>query len=464
MRTQILLVLGSFIVLMLILVNTYPVLAMRDMVYADKEQSMRSTASVVSSALSGLDVLTAENVGAVVELLNLSQSNHILITNERRMVIYDSWGENLGTNLSATFADMNKVFAGKMVFDSEYDMDSFTSQVCVPVMVNEKIIGSVYLVETDTESADMISEVRNQFAVLSLTVGVFAIVLSIVVSHALTSRIRQLAAAVKTVQDGDYTYHIAPTGRDEITELTQEFNAMTDTLRQNEQVRRQFVSDASHELKTPLASIRLLADSILQSENIDRETTVEFVEDIGACAERLQLMTQKLLDLSRMDSDVPVEQTVVQLGQVAQGCLPVLRPLAENRGISLQMDAEASVPVYANEQDLDQVVFNLVENAIKYNVDGGSVTVSVTRDGDCGKLIVRDTGIGIPPEDVPNIFSRFYRVDKARSREAGGSGLGLSIVQEAVILHGGQISVTPNTPRGTVFTVTFPICTEGGSA
>jgi len=284
-----------------------------------------------------------------------------------------------------------------------------------------------------------------------------AIALGMLVSHALALRIRKLADGVKIVQEGDYTGHIEPLGNDEITELTHEFNAMTDILRQNEQVRRQFVSDASHELKTPLASIRLLSDSILQNDNIDRETTMEFVEDIGAAAERLQHMTEKLLDLSRMDSELPIRRERVDLAQVARRSLPMLRPLADNRGVTLRYVTETPVPVSAAEDDLYQIVFNLVENAIKYNVPDGSVTVTVAREENEAVLTVADTGIGIPEKDVPNIFSRFYRVDKARSREAGGSGLGLSIVRDAVILHGGTITVSANEPRGTVFDVRFPI-------
>jgi len=315
----------------------------------------------------------------------------------------------------------------------------------------------VYMEEEDTEQADLIGSIRYRLTVISLAVGFVAIALSVVVSYALALRIRKLADAVKIVQEGDYTGHIEPMGNDEITELTHEFNAMTGILRENEQVRRRFVSDASHELKTPLASIRLLSDSILQNENIDRETTMEFVEDIGAAAERLQHMTEKLLDLSRMDSEVAVSKETVDLAQVALRSLPMLRPLADNRQVELRYETEESVCICAAEDDLYQVIFNLVENAIKYNVPQGSVTVGVFREGEEAVLTVADTGIGIPEEDVPNIFSRFYRVDKARSREAGGSGLGLSIVKDAVILHGGTITVSANEPRGTVFTVRFPI-------
>ena len=195
------------------------------------------------------------------------------------------------------------------------------------------------------------------------------------------------------------------------------------------------MSDASHELKTPLASIRLLADSIVQSENIDMETAREFVTDIGNEAERLQRTTEKLLDLSRLDDGVQVleEKQVKIRSELAEGCV-----------------------VMANTDDMFHIIFNLTENAVKYNVPGGSVRLILKGDEEHIYLTVEDTGIGIPEEDRLNIFSRFYRGDKARSREAGGSGLGLSIVHDAVLAHGGTIAVGQNKPQGSRFIVSFP--------
>ena len=216
------------------------------------------------------------------------------------------------------------------------------------------------------------------------------------------------------------------------------------------------MSDASHELKTPLASIRLLADSIVQSENMNASTVREFVTDIGDEAARLQRTTEKLLDLSRMDDDVLFVPEPVDLKQVSVDALVLLRPLADSRKVRMRSELEDGCVVMATVDDMFHIIFNLVENAIKYNVEGGSVLLKLRGDEETVKLSVSDTGIGIPEEDRFNIFSRFYRVDKARSREAGGSGLGLSIVHDAVQLHGGTITVGANKPQGSIFIVSFP--------
>lgn len=443
-------------IVLLAVLNTYPVISTRNAVFLDKERSMSATAAVISSSLAGLDSLNSENVNQVMDILDISSMTRVFITDERKNVVYDTWGELIGSNVSGAYQELERAFEGKLKFRSDYEGEAFTSVAAAPVMVSGDIIGGVYLTETDVDQAEMIAGIQTRLATMSLAVAVLGLTMSAVFAKALTRRIQELARAVRVVQEGDYTHHIQTRGNDEITELGEEFNSMTDILRRTEDSRRRFVSDASHELKTPLASIRLLSDSILQNENIDRETTMEFVGDIGESAGRLQRMTEKLLDLSRMDSGVVAERVPVDLSESARHTLRMLSPLAAEKNVTLECVAPVPVMVLAGEDDLYQILFNLAENAVKYNVPGGSVTITVT-GGDAARLTVADTGIGIPEEDMPHIFSRFYRVDKARSREAGGSGLGLSIVQNAVILHGGTIEAAKRNPNGTVFTVTFPI-------
>ena len=261
---------------------------------------------------------------------------------------------------------------------------------------------------------------------------------------------------MRIVAAGDYSHRLHTTGRDELSDLGREFNQLTERLDSTERQRRRFVSDASHELKTPLASIRLLSDSIVQNENMDAATMREFVTDIGNEAERLQRTTEKLLDLSRLDDDIQVMPEPVDMKQVAVDAMVLLRPLADERQVRIRCDLADGCVVMATVDDMFHIIFNLIENAIKYNVTGGSVFLILEGDEEEIRFTVEDTGIGIPEEDRYNIFTRFYRVDKARSREAGGSGLGLSIVHDAVKAHGGSIMVGENKPQGSRFTVSFP--------
>ena len=272
----------------------------------------------------------------------------------------------------------------------------------------------------------------------------------------LTDRIKILVDSMRTVAGGDYAHRLKMRGKDEIAELGDEFNKLTERLDETEKQRRRFVSDASHELKTPLASIRLLSDSVLQNENIEPAVMREFVSDIGHEAERLQRTTEELLDLSRLDDDIQVMPEPVDVKQVALDAYALAKPLAEDKDIRIKLGLQDGCVVMATADDMYHIIFNLLENAVKYNNPGGSVDLIIENKGDTVEITVADTGIGIPEEDRLNVFTRFYRVDKARSRASGGTGLGLSIVHDAVHVHGGTITIGANKPQGSIFIVSFP--------
>ena len=189
---------------------------------------------------------------------------------------------------------------------------------------------------------------------------------------------------------------------------------------------------------------------------MDGGTIREFVEDIGQEAERLGRTTEKLLSLTRLDVAPETELVPVDLGHVVGKVGYMLHPLAAERHIEMVLDLEKDCRILATEDDMHQVIFNLAENGIKYNVENGKLFIRLDHAGDQVRLVVEDTGIGIPEEDMPYIFDRFYRVDKARSRGEGSSGLGLSIVRDTVRQHGGQVEVSLREGGGACFVVLFP--------
>ena len=244
-------------------------------------------------------------------------------------------------------------------------------------------------------------------------------------------------------------------GKDELTALGDEFNQLTQRLQVSENKRRQFVSDASHELKTPLASIKLLTDSILQND-MDQETVREFVSDIGNEADRLNRMTQKLLSLSHIESQQDGDCEIVYMKPTVERVVRMLQGIADQNNITIAMDCKLVCPILILEDDLYQIIFNLVENGIKYNVPGGSLNIRTFREEDNIYLQVTDTGVGIPEDSLEHVFERFYRVDKARSRSSGGSGLGLAIVRNMVERNQGSIHAESVPGKGSTFTVSFP--------
>ena len=227
-------------------------------------------------------------------------------------------------------------------------------------------------------------------------------------------------------------------------------------LRRLETVRRDFVANVSHELRTPLASIRAMAETLQDGALHDSEVANRFVNIIVGEVERLTRILEDLLILSRAESQLP-EREPFALTTLVRDVVERLNVQAEKSSLKLTYAGGAAIEVTANRDQIEQVLVNLVDNAIKYTPSGGKITVTTDTSGGMASVHVKDTGIGILSQDVPRLFERFYRVDKARSRQSGGTGLGLSIVKHIVEMHGGSVDVQSEYGRGSTFTFSLPI-------
>ena len=460
-RSKIAAVFSLFTAALLLFVNIYPILTSRDMVYATKQSALQSQGSVISSSLSALEKLTAESVSQVMELLDVTPVTRMLVTDQAGRILYDTDQDDSAVGRYGLLDGVAEALEGYAQFTCAYSYadGAFASRSATPVVTGGAVVGAVYLYEYDRSQGDIIAGLRDNLLNMSLLFGVAGFVIIAVLSGTLTRRIKRLSAAVEVVRSGDYSHRIPVEGRDELAQLSEEFNVLTGRLESTEELRRRFVSDASHELRTPLAAIRLLSDSIIQSGDMGADTMREFARDIGSEADRLQRITEDLMTLTKLDAGVTSRQReLVDLKELAERTLRLMEPLAADRNVTIVPDLGEGCVVSASADDLYQIIFNLVENGMKYNVPGGSVTLSVKAAGSRALLTVADTGIGIPEADREHVFERFYRVDKTRSRASGGSGLGLAIVHDAVVANGGEIWVAPRAERGTVFTVAFPLC------
>ena len=452
----------------LVLLNTYPVLASQDLLFASKRDALKSQAAVMASALMELESLSSDQVARVMNMLDSMGLRRILVTDPAGLVLYDSTRqpeeeepppdeeEAVPEYRYALYQEVVSALRGNDVTYSRYSDRTFVSIAATPIVYRGMVIGSIYILEVDEVQGALLYSLQQNLRTISLVIALVTLIMSTFFSTMLTARIAALLRAIRLVGEGEYGHRLQPAGRDELAQLAGEFNSLTDRLQTTEEVRRRFVSDASHELKTPLASIRLLADSILQTDGRDPATVRDFVTDIGSEADRLTRITEHLLALTRLDSLPAGEAWAVDVSRVTERTTALLQPVADAAGVSVEKYLKPDCAVLCTEDDLSQICFNLVENAIKYNFRGGTVFVSVYRDGDQVLLEVGDTGVGIPEEDLPKVFNRFYRVDKARSRAAGGTGLGLSIVRDTVRRHGGWVTARPRSPEGSLFTVGFP--------
>ena len=433
--------------LALMFLNIYSASNTRELMFQAKYASVQDKIQVVASSFETADTLSTETVDQVISVLGDINVSRLLITDAEGKVLYDSSINQNAVGKYALLEAVAQALGGNDVFHCTYHAGALQSYAAVPIRSRANPIGCVYVMDFDAEQGKIIENLERNILRGSWILLGGMVLCSAVFSVVSSKRMRKILLSMRLVREGEYSHKIQMRGDDEYTTLATEFNTLTDRL--------QFVSDASHELKTPLASIKLLSDSILQND-MDADTMREFVSDIGNESDRLTRMTQKLLTLSKADAETVCDHEVVDLSEIVRRVFRMLVPLADRTEVRLTANLDRGCFVLSMEDDAYQIIFNLVENGIKYNHSGGCVHVTVSHTQEDVELLVEDTGMGIPQAAIEHIFERFYRVDKARSRQAGGSGLGLSIVHELVERNFGSIAVSSEEGKGTRFTVRLP--------
>jgi signal transduction histidine kinase len=294
-----------------------------------------------------------------------------------------------------------------------------------------------------------------QFLLAGAVAGGIALIVARWLARGMTQPLRDMASAARRLEVGDYTARVDTESRDEVGQLAQAFNRMSDELEHVERSRRDLVANVSHELKTPIAAIRAHLENLLDGvERPDPATLQVMLEQ----SDRLTRLVDQLLDLSELESgDVPLRREAFELGPVVARVLSEIDMAGRAGGVALRDELGIGLPpVDADAERIHQVLFNLVDNAVRFTPPGGSVTVRAEQRDDAVRIDVTDTGVGIAPEHLPRLFERFYRVDPARSRGAGGTGIGLAIARSVVEAHGGQLRAESELGRGSTFSFELP--------
>ena len=341
--------------------------------------------------------------------------------------------------------------------------------LAVPVRTpraDNRTLGIVRLSLPLTEIEQRHQDLRRLLAAALGAAFLLSLALSYAVARGVTRPLADIVAAARRMARGEFHERIRVTSTTEVAHLAEILNRMAASLEENiqnlhrlEQVRKDFVANVSHELRTPLTAIRGYVEAIQDGGKDQPEQLDRFLDIIRAHAERLNLILTDLLLLSKIESgQVPLKQEPVALAGLIDRTVGLLRHLIEQKKHRVVVTIPPALPpILGDEERLGQVFSNLLDNAIKYTPENGTITISATADGQFVEAGIADTGIGIPPPDLPRIFERFYRVDKARSRELGGTGLGLAIVKHLVEGHGGTVSVASLPGQGTRFVVRLPL-------
>lgn len=440
-------------VIVLAFLNLYCAQANQQLFQQSKYASLLEKATLTANEIAATGSVNQISASSVV-LRTGGNLPRVIVTDEDCNIIYDTAIPS--KKYPTVPAELEEALSGEIAFTWDYSNSVITSAVAVPIYIRGLIAGSVYMLEVDRGDGALLKSLHINILTITIVLGIFLILFSIFYVRRYSYRLNKIMTSMRIIQDGNFSHKIEMGGNDELHFLADEFNYLTDRLQISEDKRRQFVSDASHELKTPLASIKLLSDSILQYD-MDMETVREFAGDIGEEADRLNRMTMKLLALTKDESNTASDEAeIIYMSPTVERVVKMLGGIAAKNRIQITMDLHQDMPVLIQEDDLYQITYNLVENGIKYNIPGGTLSISLHRQEDMAVLRVSDTGAGIPPEALEHVFERFYRVDKARSRQSGGSGLGLAIVRSMVERNNGEIHLQSTVGKGTTFTVEFP--------
>lgn len=380
----------------------------------------------------------------------------IIIVNNNLNIIKDTYGLEEGKTLIAevvikTLRGTNTPFHNK-------NRNYIEMTIPITHSTTKEIMGVIVMIFS-TKNIVAISDMLTQKAiVLFITMAILIFVFAFFYSTVLTKPLKRLRGAIGHLTEGYMDEEIAISGFYETDLILSSLNQMLLRMKNLEKSRQEFVSNVSHELKTPLTSVKVLADSLLMQENVAPELYREFLVDIAEEIERENKIINDLLSLVKLDkaaSDMNITST--NINDLLESVLKRLRPIAKKRNIELVFESFRPVVAEVDEVKLSLAISNLIENAIKYNIEDGWVRVSLNADHKYFYVKVADSGIGIPEEAQDFIFDRFYRVDKARSRGTGGTGLGLSITKNAIHMHKGAIKVYSKENEGTTFTVRVPI-------
>ena len=365
--------------------------------------------------------------------------------------------------------DTNKTILNPRVFDifsnhknsSGYDKKTGNIQAAVPVYNDSGTFIAVLVADLDyTEIDAMFHDVNSQNNNIKLVIITICLALLIVGIYFLNRPVKRVLDIVSNVSAGHTDERIPVRSYTEIREIADDFNNIMDRANETDQSRAEFVSNVSHELKTPLTSMKVLADSINSMPDAPKELYQEFMEDITNEIERETKIINDLLSLVKMDkSAAGLNVSSVNINELLEQILKRLQPIADKQKVELVLESFRPVTAEVDEVKITLAITNLVENAIKYNRNDGEgwVHVSLNADHQYFYLKVEDSGIGIPEESLDHIYERFYRVDKSHSREIGGTGLGLAITRNSILMHRGAIKVHSVMGEGTTFDVRIPL-------
>ncbi len=408
-----------------------------------------------------------EVINAELDQLSGLYDGRVMVINSDLRIVKDTYG--ISENKTIISEEVVRCIKGEST--NRYDKDNGYIEMTVPItetvrfedapkgMEEKEIVRGVMLVSASTDNIRVTMELLSRKALIVEVIVILALfVVSVLAVQALIRPFEKITEALNQAQEGYTDDPISVHDCLETEHIGDAFNRVLGRMKVLDDSRQEFVSNVSHELKTPITSMKVLADSLISQRDVPIEVYQEFMSDIAKEIEREDKIITDLLALVKMDrTAADLNITEVDINMLVELIMKRLRPIAQKRDVELVYESVRPVTAAVDEVKMTLVISNLVENAVKYNKEHGWVKVTLDADHRFFTLEVADSGIGIPAESLDHIYERFYRVDKSRSREIGGTGLGLAITRSAVLMHRGSIRVESIEEEGTVFKVRIPL-------
>lgn len=422
------------------------------------EKSVMSQCDSLAYELKTNNMSLRDPVDLTVKMETMATSlyGRVMVVNQDYKILMDTYGNQEGAYLVHD-GIMNVMTGHKKEILSSSDR---YVQYIAPIKAGEEILG-VIVIQASTESIQTISkrvERRNIFLFIGLMFVCF--VFAFIIGNTSAKGIKKINRQMEEARDGHLEDQIPEQGFKEFKQLTESYNRTINKLMTLDSTRQEFVSNVSHELKTPITSMKVLADSLIQNEEADLPMYKEFMSDIVDEIDRESKIISDLLTLVKMDkksAEMNIEE--ISINGLLEVILKRVTPIAKSRGIEITYESYRDVTAFVDEVKLSLALTNIIENAVKYNVDNGWVKVTLNADHKNFHIKVADSGVGIPDDCKDQVFERFYRVDKARSRDTGGTGLGLAITKSVIQMHKGSIKLYSESGEGTTFTIKIPLHT-----
>lgn len=416
--------------------------------------------SIVSAGY--IDNPASDVINTKIEQLASEYNCRIEVINRNYKIVKDTDSSEEGKTSIAE--NVLKCLNGESIYTKniedkyvEFAIPLTTSMINPEGKTKTSISGALYINYSIADVDTYKQELSKYVIMINLLLVIFALAIAWLCSRILSRPIKSIEDSIEQISRGNMDA-IEVKDYSEIQNIIQEFNQIMEKINIQEQSRQEFVSNVSHELKTPITSMKVLAESLLGQQGMPEELYQEFLQDISKEIDRENDIITDLLNLVKMEKpESEINISSVNINEIVEAVLKRLKPIAENKNIELVFESFRPVIADVDEIKFASVVTNLVENAIKYNNMDGTVTTSLNSDHQYFYIKVTDTGIGISEEDQERVFERFFRVDKARARETGGTGLGLAITKEIILKHHGSIKIHSKEGEGTTFTVRIPL-------